>query len=111
MNVSSTSTGNAGKSGARGTALGIGEFGAPSSLLHDSLGSENGVFVMIVSVDAELILNQMRIVDVPPAIPIKDFWNVPGGVVDCASDKLAKFCVSFHVGLLVSGNEKGDLSQ
>jgi hypothetical protein len=67
--------------------LSVGEFGIPSTFLHDSLGPENSVLVMVMPVDSGGIFNQVRIVDIPPPpITVPDSWNAPGGVVYRPSD-------------------------
>lgn len=50
--------------------LGVGDFGIPSTFLHYSFRPENVIFVMVVSIDTVLILDQMSIVDFPPAVTI-----------------------------------------
>jgi len=66
--------------------LGIGDFDVPSTFLHDSFGSENGFFKAIMTIKMGGVFNQVGIVDVPPPIPITDTWDVPSGVVNCASN-------------------------
>ena len=80
--------------------LGIGELGGPSPILHESLGSENGVFIVVMTVDALRVFYQVGIFDVPPSITITDTRNIPGSVVDCASDELADLYRFWHGGLL-----------
>ena len=86
--------------------LGVGEFGVPSTLFHDLLDSENGVFVVVMTVDAVQVFHQVTVFDVPPAIPITDFRDVPCGVANGAGDELADFYRSWHGGLLWVGLKK-----
>ena len=57
------------------------DLGNPATLFHNPLGTENGVLVMVVSVDAVLIGDHVSVIDVPPPITVPDAWDVPGGVV------------------------------
>ena len=68
--------------------LGVGNFRFPSTSLHDSLGSENGVFVLVVTIDMILVHDQMGIFDIPPAVSITDVWNVPRRMVDGTGNEL-----------------------
>jgi hypothetical protein len=74
----------------------VGNFGIPSALLHYSLGSKNGVFVVIVTVDAVRVFDQLAVFDVPPPITVLDFGNVPGGVIYGTGYELAEFYGSWH---------------
>lgn len=91
--------------------FGVGEFGVPSAFLHDSLGTENGILETVMTVEVVGFFDQVGIFNVPPSIAITDSWDVPGGVVDCASNQLTELYDSWHSSLLMFGNEKGDLSQ
>ena len=78
--------------------LGVGNFGTPSAFLHNLFGSENGVFVMVVSIEMGLVLDQMGIVDVSPLISITNAWYVPGGVTYGTGYELAEFYGFWHDG-------------
>ena len=68
--------------------FGIRNLGNPATLFHYPLGTEDGFFVMVVSVDTVLVGDQVSVVDVPPAITIPDVWDVPRRVVDRTGDEL-----------------------
>lgn len=76
--------------------LRVGDLGILSTLLHYSFGPGNSFFVMVVSIEMGLDLDQMGIVDVSPAISITDAGDVPSGVVDCTGDELAEFYGFWH---------------
>jgi hypothetical protein len=84
--------------------LGIGDFSVPSPILHDSLGSENSLFVVVMTVDALRVFHQVAVFDVPPPITITDTGNIPGGVADGTGYELADFYGFWHIDLL--SNEK-----
>ena len=91
----------------------VSDLGIPATLLHNLLGSENGVFVVIVTVDAVRVFDQLAVFDVPPAISITDAGDVPGGVVDCTGYELAEFYGFWHEGLLSNAKKatcRGDRS-
>jgi len=59
--------------------LGVGDFGNPAALFHNPLGPENGVFIMVVSVDQVGIFDKVDVFDDPPTVTVTDVGNVPGG--------------------------------
>jgi hypothetical protein len=61
--------------------LDVGDFGNPATLFHNPLGTENGVFAVVVPVDVVGIFDQVDVFDDPPTITITDTGNVPGGGV------------------------------
>jgi hypothetical protein len=61
--------------------LGVGDFGNPATLFHNPLGTENGVFAVVVPVDVVGIIDQVDVFDDPPAVTVTDMGNVPGGGV------------------------------
>jgi len=61
--------------------LDVGDFGSPAVLFHNPLGTENGIFVMVVPVDVVGIFDKVDISDDPPAVTVADTGNVPGGGV------------------------------
>ena len=61
--------------------LGVGDFSLPSLLFQECFKAENGIFVIVVPIDAVGVFDQLSIVDVPPPIAITDMGNVPGGRV------------------------------
>jgi hypothetical protein len=68
----------------------LGNLRFPSPILHDVPGSKNGVFVMVVSIDASGIFNQVVIFYVPPMpIAVTDSRNIPGGVANGTGYELA----------------------
>ncbi|VTR71513.1 hypothetical protein DESC_970004 [Desulfosarcina cetonica] len=70
----------------------------PATLFHDPLGSENGVFIIVVPVEMRSVLDQMSVFDVPPAITITstDSGNVPGGMADRLGHELTNFHGLWH---------------
>ena len=65
--------------------------GSPATLFHNPLSTKNGVLVMVVSVDAVLVLDQMSVFDIPLAVTITDSGNVPGGIADRTGFELTDF--------------------
>ena len=61
--------------------LDVGDFGNPAALFHNPLGTENGIFAVVMPVDVVGIFNQVGIFDDPPAVTVTDVGNVPGGGV------------------------------
>jgi hypothetical protein len=66
----------------------MGNFSPPSFLFQECFKAENGIFVMVVPIDAVGVFDQLSIVDVPPPIAITDTGNVPGGVIDGTGDEM-----------------------
>ncbi|WP_174783984.1 IS1634 family transposase [Desulfosarcina alkanivorans] len=52
--------------------LGIGNFGAPSTFLHDFPGPENGILKATVTVDVGGIFDQVSVIDILP--PVDGKW-------------------------------------
>jgi hypothetical protein len=61
--------------------LDVDDFGDPAALFHNPLGTENGIFVMVVPIDTVLAFDKVGVFDYPPAITVTDTGNVPGGGV------------------------------
>jgi len=58
---------------------GFGDFGNPATLFHNPLGTENGVFAVVVSVDVMGIFDKVDVFDVPPAVTVTDTGDGPCG--------------------------------
>ena len=78
--------------------LGVSDFGIPSTSLHNLLGPENGIFIMIIAIDVGGIFDQMGVGDIPPAIAITYTGDVPGSVVYGTGYELTEFYGFLHSG-------------
>jgi hypothetical protein len=70
--------------------LAICHLGNPATFLHDLLGTVNGVFIAVVSIDMIGVGDEVGIVNISPPISISDEGNVPSGVVYCSGNELAE---------------------
>jgi hypothetical protein len=50
---------------------GVGYLGFPSQFLHDLPGTKNGLFVYIMTVETDRVLDKMGIIDISSSITIK----------------------------------------
>ena len=66
----------------------MGTFSQTFLLFQECFKAENGVFELVVPIDAVGVFDQLNIVDVPPPIAITNTWIVPGGVIDGTDDEL-----------------------
>jgi hypothetical protein len=61
--------------------LDVGDFGNPAAMFHNPLGTENGVFAEVVSVDVVGIFYKVDVFDDPPVVTVTDTGYVPSGGV------------------------------
>jgi hypothetical protein len=79
--------------------LDVGDFGNPAALFHNPLGPENGVFAVVMPVDAVGIFDKVDVFDDPPAVTVTDMGNVPCGGVSSGYG-LTQFNCFAHVASL-----------
>jgi hypothetical protein len=76
--------------------LGVGDFGIPSTFLHDFPGTKIGILRLVMAIHMKMIYHQVRIFDVPQSVSITDTWNGPSSVVDASGYGLTQFNCFVH---------------
>jgi len=74
----------------------VGDFRLPSFLFQKCFNTENGILVMVMSIDIVSVHDKAGISDIPPLISISDTWDVPCCMAYGSGDKLTKLKGLWH---------------